>query len=270
MDYAAQLRHWKTVELLADRGADVNPRAPLGDKYGLTPLMRCAVSGPAHLLGLLIRHGARANAQGYHDITALMLAAVAGRPENVKVLLQHGASVNTRTYFGRETALDLVAEGRDFIDGEALSTPLDDATQRHHWVTVGRWEMMEMLVKSGADVNPAVASADPSWQTPLMRCAADGPARLARLLIRHGAKVSAQAYDGLTALMLAAGGGHAANVGILLQNRADANMRTYSAKRRALDFAIEGGHYRVARLLRTYTRGRTPTGLAVATGGATE
>lgn len=77
------------VKLLVARGADVN----LADHAGWSPLIHAAYFGSGNeVLGLLIDHGAKVDAQNNRGLTALYLASAAGHEPQVQLLLAHGAN----------------------------------------------------------------------------------------------------------------------------------------------------------------------------------
>lgn len=89
-----------TVQLLLDRGADVNVK----DKKGITVLMWAALHCRTDIVKSLLAKGSNVNAKDKKGRTALMAAAHFGDTEIVKLLLDHGADVNVKDKKG-ETAL---------------------------------------------------------------------------------------------------------------------------------------------------------------------
>jgi hypothetical protein len=89
---AASRGYDKTVELLLDRGADINAE---GGFYG-TALQ--AASGESHdrTVELLVDRGADVNAQGGYYGTALQAASAEGHERIVELLLNGGAEVNAQ------------------------------------------------------------------------------------------------------------------------------------------------------------------------------
>jgi ankyrin repeat protein len=107
---AAHHGHIKIVELLIKNGADINKYSG----YGLTPLMRAALKGHTKIVGLLINNGSNIHIKlPYLDATALTLAANNGHTETVKLLIERGANVNAITKYG-ETALSSAVKGGHF------------------------------------------------------------------------------------------------------------------------------------------------------------
>jgi ankyrin repeat protein len=217
-------------------GADVNSRAA----DGTTLLMQAAVYATAADLEFLLAHGADANARNNAGHTALMRAM----PDiaKVKLLVEHGANVNA------------LAEG---------TTPLLIAAGTPHAEAVVRY-----LLEKGADwraVNQLGADA-------VMVAALDGAAGNLKILLEANAGGAHQAKErhisarpgtifdeaaterirkraeGVTALMSAARGGCSACVRLLLENGADAKVRT-NAGLTALHFAAFKGDLAMVKAL---------------------
>ncbi len=84
----------RIVELLVERGANVNRRFP----DGRTPLFAAAESGNVRVVNFLIAHGARVNERILDD-TALDAAEQRGNTPAARVLAAHGAvRVRPSTY----------------------------------------------------------------------------------------------------------------------------------------------------------------------------
>ena len=87
-----------------------------------------------------------------------------------------------------------------------------------------------------------------------MRAAGEGRAQLVEWLVERGATLNHSAKYGLTAVMLAALGGHVEAVRTLIAAGADLDRRGTGAPgfagKTALELAIAGGHAEVAALLR--------------------
>jgi len=132
--------------------------------------------------------------------TSLLIHACAGENADVnmvKLLIDAGANVN-------------------YKDSPRKSTALHTAT---YW---GQSEIVELLVKNGANVNVQNIYGD----TPLMNSANHGDVQAVKFLLKKGADVNLKDKDGETALFRAAMGGKNVNVKImelLLKKGADVN-----------------------------------------------
>ncbi len=146
--------HRDVVNLLLDKGADVNAR----DKNGVTALIPTSENGHKEVVLLLLAKGADVNAKTNKGSTALFLASQNGYKEVVKTLLAKGADVNAKTNNGA-TAL-MVASG------------------------LGHKEIVQALLDMGADVNAKTNKES----TALMFASQKGHKEICELLIRAGAK----------------------------------------------------------------------------------
>lgn len=90
LHWAALWNQGEIVELLLDRGADVNSKTQHG---GMTPLYFTTAIPVA---GLLLARGADVNARDDRGRTPLHRAAWENYPEMADFLLQHGAELNSR------------------------------------------------------------------------------------------------------------------------------------------------------------------------------
>ncbi len=96
---AAFFGHRETVEVLLERGADVN--APSRNATGYTALTAAVARGHAPIVAMLLSRGARVDHRYGPGHTVLHEAAARGSTEIVKLLLDHGADANARTDDGR-------------------------------------------------------------------------------------------------------------------------------------------------------------------------
>jgi hypothetical protein len=113
----------KSVELLLDRGADINAQ---GGRYG-NALQAASVRGHVEVVRLLLNRDADVNAQGGKYGNALQAASFQGYVEVVRLLLNRGADVN--------------AQGGRY--GNALQAASVE----------GYVEVVQLLLDEGADVN---------------------------------------------------------------------------------------------------------------------
>jgi len=87
MHWAAGGDHKKMVELLIDKGADVNAR----DEAGWTPLHYAAFNGHKDVAELLIAKGADVNAKNDYGETPLHIAKHNDHKDLAELLKKHGA-----------------------------------------------------------------------------------------------------------------------------------------------------------------------------------
>ncbi len=175
------------LELL-ERGAD--PFAPSGAHGGEPPLSLAVRLGWLRLQQALLERGVDREARDSHGMTALHLATALGREASLKLLVMQGASPDARA-----------ADGQTPL-GVALSTGRRDLAD---WLDWRVWPLPRRPLRP-ADV-PAAATR--------------GDADAVRRLIELGLPVDAVDAQGCTALLRAAGSGHAAVVDLCLARGAD-------------------------------------------------
>ena len=122
------------VELLLDRGADVNVRTQ--DKESRTALMVAvrATKPNYEMVRVLLDQGAEVNARDYAGWTPLMFACYKGHRDIAELLLDHGAEINASND-GGYTPLMLASKGSALMYGGDM---------------VGT---VKLLLERGADVN---------------------------------------------------------------------------------------------------------------------
>ena len=98
------------VELLLDRGADVNVRAET--KFHNTPLQVALLTGEYDAAKVLVEHGADALVRQNKGFTPMHEAAFMGRIDIIQLLLDHGAELNSRTDDGRSPMSEAMRNNR--------------------------------------------------------------------------------------------------------------------------------------------------------------
>jgi ankyrin repeat protein len=205
-----------------------------------SPVQIAADRNNVGVLKLLLAHGGKVNDAGEIGATPLQIAVKRGSPEAVKFLLAHGATLdlfsavalNKRTEV--ETVLraakafgvhKAVANARCVAD--AWSWGFERECLLNWAVLSGQPEMIDLLVRYGADVN-AVHSPSPHGEfSPLHEAVRHDRFEVAETIIKHGAKLEAKDGDGRTPLHWAAMKGNMRmaelllNYGARLDNRED-------------------------------------------------
>ncbi|KAH9011723.1 ankyrin repeat-containing domain protein, partial [Lactarius deliciosus] len=199
LHFAALSGSAEIVRLLIERGADITAR----DRGGMEHRMK------ADTVRLLINHGADMNAQDETHLTPLHLASSLGSAETVQLLIEHGADVTAQdrrhktplhlasSWVSAKTALLLIQAD---VNGQDDSTHpayhLPFYYERKSHVTA---DTVRLLIDHGADVT----ARDETHSMPLHLASSWGRAETVRLLIGRGADVTAQDGNHRTPLHLA-------------------------------------------------------------------
>jgi ankyrin repeat protein len=177
------------VESLLQNAGGVNT----ADDRGITPLMYAAAAGSTEMMQLLIDKGADVNAKNAFGSTALIWSAADIR--KVRILVAHGADVNTASRSGR-TALHVAALSdpsaptvRLLISKGANIKTVDNSKQTALFAAASGndTETIRLLIDAGLDVN----AADAVGQTPLMNAASNQNLAAVKMLLAQGANVNA-------------------------------------------------------------------------------
>lgn len=165
----------------------------------------------------------------------ILVAARYASLRTLRYLISAGANLNARAATG-ETALMLAS----FFS--------NDDPQRLASNNEAHEQAVRILVEAGASLENA-----PNNYTPLAYAAYQGHNRIVRFLLNRGARVDADAQDGVayvnTPLMMAAIQGHAETAVSLLRAGADARTRVHMGHT-AAELALKNNHGNIAGLLK--------------------
>jgi len=193
--------------LLASASPDEAVQIDRANVAGSTPLLQAVQSNRTEVARLLIDAGASVEAVNLQGETALSAAAFTGNVELATLLLAHKARPDTVDATGKSVIVYAAARG---------AAPIVD-----------------LLLNAGVDVN-ARYRAD---LTALMwaaghadNVAADAGLQTVKLLLARGAKLDLVDDRGRSALMIAAGLGHAAIAQALVDAGEDRTLRDKSGK----------------------------------------
>lgn len=190
LHHAVGLGTIETVQLLLDKGADINAK----NRRSAMPL-HWAVHDEASVR-LLLSRGAQINARQIEGRTPLYQAAVLGGGLHVvRLLLEKGADPTVASMVGQ--------------------TPLAVASLR------GDVPAMLLLIEKGANVN----AKNGAGETPLMFAATSGTARAVQALLENGADATIKSKRSETALGNAATAGAEESVRLLIDRGTDVNIR---------------------------------------------
>lgn len=199
---AAELGYLEIVDLLLDRGANIEAT----DDIGQRPLLSAARYGRTEVVRRLLDRGADIDAVGWSDESALSNATIEGHWDVADLLLSKGA---------RRRVVDALATNdmalfASLLDDELRScADVDRLSDGRFRVAVlaaarGNVEALSLLLDRGA----AQLQDRRDHRSLLAEAAAHGHIAAVRLLIERGADLHAAGRDGLTPLALALEAGH--------------------------------------------------------------
>jgi len=204
--HAARFGHLDMVDLLLARGAPIDAR----NLAGTTALHFAAEGGHAAVAQRLIERGADVHLTGRSGISPLAAAAYAGSDVIVEALLARGANARTPDQTGKSPVVYAAARARLEIVKHLLAQEIDINARYAHDLTLLMWA-------SGPDEKVQDTQA----------------VEVVSYLLDVGAHIDDTDDRGRTALMIAAEGGHAGIVDLLLKRGADASRKDKAGKRAA-------------------------------------
>lgn len=237
----------ETVQLLLDRGSDVNA----ADRSGNTALHIAADMGFGRVVKRLCEQAqTHVGVQGQDGLTPLHYAALRGHDDIAKILIARNAPLDTRDKLGR-TPLHCAAGNGQVSVAELLldkGAKVNETDERVGWTPLhyaagnGQVAVAELLLEKGAKVNETDAGL--GWTA--LHCAAeDGQVSMTKLLLDKGAKVNKMDDKvGWAPLHFAAMKGNAAAVDRLIMGGADINKADKIGFTPFI-FAAINGHYAV-------------------------
>jgi ankyrin repeat protein len=225
------------VTELLDHGASLDAR----DRFGSRPLSHAARSGQLAMVDLLLARGASIDARNLAGATALYAAVEANRTAAAQRLIERGADVHLSGHGGVTPVSAAAFRGNDALVEALLAHGAADRepdqtgkTPIVYAAAAARFDVVTRLLARRIDVN----SRYPNDLTVLMwACGPDESApeaeaiKVVQRLLDAGAAIEARDDRGRTALMIAAEGGHAGIVDVLLAHGADASLKDKAGKR---------------------------------------
>ena len=206
LSHAARFGHLEMVDLLLARGAPIDAR----NLAGATALYFAAEGGHVRVADRLIGLGADVNLTGRSGISPVAAAAYAGSDRIVEALIAHGADERVADDTGKPPIVYAAARAKLDIVERLLGRNIDINARYQHELTLLMWA-------SGADEKVSEADAT----------------KVVKYLLDAGARLDDRDARGRTALMIAAEGGRAEIVALLLARGADPSLKDEGGKRAA-------------------------------------
>lgn len=213
------------VELLLDKGADINKR----NRQGLAPIHGAARQRDSEMLAFLIARGAKVDTPDRDGWTPLAHAVYRNHVPSVEVLAEAGVNLEDGSpgftplsialsegkFYAAKSLLDIGASankpaGEEGLTPLMLIASLRQVAKRADRISQGpsAVEIAQVLIKKGADVNAKSVNG----VTPLMVAAAFDNPPLIGILVQAGADISAATPDGKTAIEIATFNGNKAAI----------------------------------------------------------
>ena len=299
--WATAENHIDVVKVLVEHGADVNAVSSIFDFSGMKPkpgdvpmhfprggftaLLFAARGGFTECAKILLDHGADVKAADPDGTSALVLAIINGHYDTAAFLLDRKADPNAADSNGRAALFAAI----DMLDIYSSNRPAPRDSNK-----VDPMDLIKMLLDHGADPNakltkmivaravldfPDVMMGDGA--TPFLRAAKSADIPLMQLLLDKGADPKVVTKGGVTALMVAAGMGHANTIRrgeqpieamkICLDKGVDINAATDKTLNTALHAAAGQGTDDIVQFLADHgakldlkdNKGRTPMEVAL-------
>ncbi|XP_014673121.1 PREDICTED: transient receptor potential cation channel subfamily A member 1 homolog [Priapulus caudatus] len=286
------------IKFLLSKGALVN----IKNMYGSTPLHFAAMRGNLEAAVDLIQFAhIDIEAVDKQESTALHLACVYDHVIVVEALLSAGAKLRALT-FDKRTPLHLAAvEGHTLImqmlleaghntEGWAIVSQMvtdqdsEDSTALHLAIDGGSYDICEILLQNGADVNThrnhynrplhlaahfgnlpivklllqhnaVIDTMNDTRETPLHRAAANNHGDVVVYLITNGARIEHKNTDNFTPLLTAASLGHTEAIQQLLEYKANIAAVDKNEKS-AVYWAAQGNHLEALKELLSHYKSR--------------
>ena len=241
--------HKEVVEYLLNAGADVDGAA----QSKVTALMYAAASNHVEVTKVLLDKGANIEGKHVNGGTALLEAATGGAADTLKLLIEKGAKVDFEDEDGITPLMAIASlgslEGLNLVIESLKKTMTDEQLKQHinklsysggssvmFAAAGGHPDCTKALLELGADIN-AIARATPEYLVKLKK------------MIEEGTYTEEEPHiDGVTALHVAAQGGHLDTVNLLLKEGAAVTVKDDEG-RTALTLAIKGNYGEVATAL---------------------
>ena len=232
--------HLRIVNMLIDAGADINAM------QNETPLMLASLEGHYQIVELLLQAGAYVDIQDEQGTTALMLASTEDRLKCVELLLMYGANPYLQNSKGQtifdNTFVDKNVKKfiKDFLQ-EDVNT---DFLIFLIFARDGRVRQIKNMIQQGnvnVDVRNTNSEIDELGLTPLMLAARNGHLQVVKLLVDAKADLNLKDEYGRTALVISIEWQKLEISEYLIKEKADVNIPDIHGKA-PLFYASFGGY----------------------------
>jgi ankyrin repeat protein len=219
--WAAARRHPEMVELLADKGADVNARSAVRDylrvataesrakqldRGGFTPLMYAARENCGACVEVLLKHKVDINQPDPSGFAPMVIAMLNSNWDIAKRLIDAGADVNEWDIFGQAPLHVAIGNMNSRSNGNPLDRDHPDKATGH--------DVVKLLVDHGANPNQQTYYRAAGLRgfggtgrdtTPFLVACASGDIEIVKLLLAHGANPKLATADGQGPIIVAVG-----------------------------------------------------------------
>jgi ankyrin repeat protein len=244
---ATRLGHTDTVTLLLMR----NAQPDLKDKNGDTPLKHAATNGHLLIAQILLEHGASMEEVDPESAELLHLYFSDSQPSETtsKDLLLASAAEFEQFKKDEKLAQKLQqqynkeqhVEAQYPVINEGISEPIEDKNKRLiHACGVGDVDAVAKLINDGADVDCVSQDENKVLYTPLGKASREGHSEVVSLLLEERADVNLRDDVGETALHCAISNSHLHTAHILMRHGANLDMQNKNG-RTALHYACLRG-----------------------------
>ncbi|KAK2593245.1 hypothetical protein QQS21_009044 [Conoideocrella luteorostrata] len=213
LHWACERGHAEIVQMLLDKGADVNAQSGDCDNA----LQAASEAGHVDIMQILLDNGADINAKGRQYSNALQAASYRGDAKIAQMLLDNGADVNAKGKYGN--ALQAASYKRNIEIVQMLLDRGADVDALHVASNGGNVKLLQMLLSKGAGFNAQGGQYD----NPLQAASNRGHVEIIQMLLDRGADINAKGRKYSNALQAASEGGHVDAVQMLLDRGADIN-----------------------------------------------
>ncbi len=220
----------KIVKLLTERGLDEMHR----DNFGWTPLHEASFGGFLNIVHILLNYGSEIDACDNSGKTSLYYACQQGHLDVVRLLLNRSANINLMSHEGitpfRVSCLHNHLKLCEFLlktnYADIDSTDQDGKTTLEYLIIENKnIEIIELLLKYGANLNNMVTFENSNQETLLHIATRNGNEKCAELLLKYNINKDALDKNGNSALMIACSNDKSNIVKLLLNKNVSINIK---------------------------------------------